>query len=947
MSPETIRLAGSESSQCWWDRYATSLRDGGLTETARQVVELDTEYIVEKGIFGAGEPGSKWPPTRVRRGLVIGSVQSGKTASMLGVTAMALDRGVDVVAILTGTRVALWRQTVDRTLGQLDRWTPRDDAERRLRRILLPPPREEATGQGMGSLGDLYFEHPSRVRRMLEMGRPVIAVVMKQVDHLIRFRTSIRSALETAVHRLDRPIHMLVIDDEADDGSILDAVVEAGLDADSLQLKQIPRHIARIWSSKGEDPQTFNGQVYASYVAYTATPQANILQSDHNPLSPTDFVVSLRVPFDSGDIFPPRYTTFEEPQGLTKYYTGGELFYRIAGEGEGALSVRSAFPESPEEPDAGEYEESVEAHRLDLLGNALRAFFVAAAVRLLEGGRSLVAATSLAPATEQEVKAASPEPCTMLIHPSAAIDEQVFTTQVVAKWTGDPNLDSMDGSGCPTDEAGNPVIDAEGLNQRLDKESERWRTWFEDYIHSRRQLSERFPRNGFRALDSSEWQAVERTLRSEVFPSVGLRMINSDPRADDRPVFRPRKVEGGYVAAPDLCSIFVSGNVMARGVTLEGLTTTLFLRSTSSPTADTQMQMQRWFGYRGDHLDLCRVFLYEDQFDLFRAYHENDEALRIEVISEMNAMGGTPPSPLVLQGHNFRATSKIANLRALPLHPGPHPFVRVIADGAAGLSNLSVFADLLERGVWEPVAVGGTVRGLIWDQSLPMLEVAQVLERLLYPHHDPDPSDRIHRRWGAVARHLKLQAPLYRPPENEKPAREAVNPPSCPYAIAAYLRLWAAALTSPAPGLYPTDNYRTPWSMINRTAYAATAPMFHVGVRFGEAGRASDPRLAAHDIECVTRACEDGRVKATWGSRNPGEGPEAYMGDQMFDYHATGDDPPSMPANDTFWRPRGHPGLLLFHVLRIPQGETVVPALAIPIGGPDHFAALAPVLERN
>lgn len=42
--------------------------------------------------------------------------------------------------------------------------------------------------------------------------------------------------------------------------------------------------------------------------------------------------------------------------------------------------------------------------------------------------------------------------------------------------------------------------------------------------------------------------------------------------------------------------IVVGGNTLSRGLTLEGLTTTYFLRTTNQ--ADTLMQMGRWFGYR-------------------------------------------------------------------------------------------------------------------------------------------------------------------------------------------------------------------------------------------------------------------------------------------------------------------------------------------------------------
>jgi len=52
--------------------------------------------------------------------------------------------------------------------------------------------------------------------------------------------------------------------------------------------------------------------------------------------------------------------------------------------------------------------------------------------------------------------------------------------------------------------------------------------------------------------------------------------------------------------------ITVGGNRLSRGLTLEGLNTSYFLRS--SNMYDTLMQMGRWFGYRNDYLDLCRLY---------------------------------------------------------------------------------------------------------------------------------------------------------------------------------------------------------------------------------------------------------------------------------------------------------------------------------------------------
>ena len=109
----------SSTTDSWWGRYSAELT--GLTATARAALGTDSAYILDRGIFGAGEPGAdEWTEERARTGLVMGSVQSGKTASMFGVTALALDRGVDIVIILAGTRLSLWRQTYERLAEQLD-----------------------------------------------------------------------------------------------------------------------------------------------------------------------------------------------------------------------------------------------------------------------------------------------------------------------------------------------------------------------------------------------------------------------------------------------------------------------------------------------------------------------------------------------------------------------------------------------------------------------------------------------------------------------------------------------------------------------------------------------------------------------------------------------------------------------------------------------------------
>jgi Z1 domain len=61
-----------------------------------------------------------------------------------------------------------------------------------------------------------------------------------------------------------------------------------------------------------------------------------------------------------------------------------------------------------------------------------------------------------------------------------------------------------------------------------------------------------------------------------------------------------------YEREPSLKAIAVGGNRLSRGLTLEGLMVSFFIRR--SATYDTLMQMGRWFGYRGGYEDLTRIY---------------------------------------------------------------------------------------------------------------------------------------------------------------------------------------------------------------------------------------------------------------------------------------------------------------------------------------------------
>lgn len=905
----------------WWDRYSAEV--SGLTSTARSALEADCTYILDKGIFGAGPPSEEGWEGKVRTGLVMGSVQSGKTASMFGTTALALDHGVDVVVILAGTRLSLWRQTYERLIEQLD--AGEDGTVKANRRLLCPAPSTALIGTS-GSLQDTYRVSSAQVRRKLGRGRPMIIVAMKQTDHLYALGSTLRASVFPAVRALNRPVHMLVVDDEADDGSILDAAVEAGHDPLWSGFKQIPRAIADLW-----DPRSENAPVnlFTTYVGYTATPQANLLQEDHNPLAPRDFIISLRTPLDVGNPVElarddaPRSSTYPEPMGLESFYTGGEIYYKRGASAE--LCV--ALSEQPDED----------------LAESIRAFLVAGAIRLhwatgKAGPRSLAAKTF---ESEAAARAASPEPQSMLFHPAAGIEEHFKGAEDVLLWAGISDRQAArelldEGVACLPPE----------LVAKLHDEESLWEAWVERYRRSSAELAREF--NVMTAKEIPNWSVIKGLLEAEIIQGTRISVVNSDPRADDRPEYKPSqdKSTGRWRAARDLMTIFVSGNVMARGLTLEGMTTALFRRGADVPLADTQMQMQRWFGYRGRYIELCRLFASRQQVGLFRGYHDIDEAIRIAVAQ---AMQDAAPSPVMLHGLQFLATGKIANLGRTPLCPSSRPFVTLINNGERPDPNAQTVAELFASSPSSDVTVGRSIRGRSLARSLSLNEAADLMQSLTYEGYRPGAESGLAELWSQVqARVAAVQplpggAELYHAPEPLAGEKAAPPRPDCPYAIAAYLRLWNACLTRPVRGLFVTGAPSDLWSMVDLHEKQVHQPEFSVGIRYGAGAPITTGPLASlgFTIPATTkRVGPRGDLETEWGANDPAAGELGYRGDEFFDYYHRGERLPVLTSGSP-WRPAGSPGQILFYVNQLPgqRYPSVAVGVCIPAGGPEQFAA--------
>lgn len=835
----------------------------------------------------------------------MGAVQSGKTASMLAVTAKALDRGVDAVVLLAGTRTALWLQTWERFVAELDTAPHRTST-----RLMLPAHAPSDVADGALSISALYAITDQLAARAIARRRPIVVVALKQVDHLQRLAETLQEVVYPLVASAGRPFHLLVLDDEADDSSIDETDLN---DHASLQERQVPRRIVDLWELRQRPGETAVPELQATYVGYTATPQANFLQDDSNPLAPRDFVVSLRTPGAEGNARE-RDVSYRVPEGLPGWYTGGDVYYRILD------SVPLCVPID-------------ELSEHDRLVDGVRAFLVASAIRCCRSmsDRQLHLAVDEEFSTAAEALDACGPVMSMLVHPSASKDAQFQTAGRLLAWSA--GLDESEASRLLG--YGARGLHTAGIAADMDDNPDSWLAWLHDYKRSNLVIS-RLP-GPSPVGPEQDWEKVRRVILELIAPATSVAVINSDERADDRPSYKPVQTEHGWRAAPNLRTIFVSGNVMSRGLTLEGLSTTVFTRSSDDPAADTQMQMQRWFGYRGSYIDVCRVMMTSSQIALFRQYHETDLALRRQVLGAMSSE--SPASPAVLQGRAFKATGKIRNLRSRQLWPGPEPFLTYLNSSDADRSNQEVVARLF-RGDSVGVPDDRARQGRMLARTLNMGETAALLDSLRFPAEENGGIDpRAAARWTSVQTLAGVaendpRYPIFRMPRDTDPGSWGNENPSN---VAAYLRFWEMCLDERLPATFTTDEPPLLWSLVDLDERISSQPRFRVAIRFGPGEALSSGPLSAlaFAVRPMKREVEGVRLKATWGSRNYRNG--VLWGDEYFDCYRSGVLPRQTESRA---RARGSDGLLLFHVVEHGSGVAIAPALSIPVGGPDLVQAL-------
>lgn len=187
--------------------------------------------------------------------LAVGYVQSGKTMSFTGVTALAKDNGYRVIIYLAGTKNNLLDQT-----------------QKRLRMDLI--------GKN-GANNDYYKIHPNPtatdiddiVGNLESIERPIVLIpILKHYDHILEVRQIFNNF---EVKDLMANETVIIIDDEADQASLN----SYGRRNSKYEEDSKSRTYDAILKLRADLPGN-------TYIQYTATPQANILISMQDLLSP-------------------------------------------------------------------------------------------------------------------------------------------------------------------------------------------------------------------------------------------------------------------------------------------------------------------------------------------------------------------------------------------------------------------------------------------------------------------------------------------------------------------------------------------------------------------------------------------------------------------------------------------------------------------------------------
>ena len=511
-----------------------------------------------------------------RRGMVVGEVQSGKTSNYIELVCKAVDAGYKFVVILTGTTNSLRAQTQLRFDEGFLGW------DTRLHLALASGNRRVGVGTLLGA--PLYRAISSTSAQENGDFRRTVA---SQFNLLLGGDPVIMVVKKngTVLRNLTRWAKSLspVGPDRPIPGIPLLVIDD---EADFASVNTRP-----TGTGDDDDPTVVNGRIrellntfdQRVYIGYTATPFANIFifpdqETDGfgRDLFPRNFLVNLPVP--SNHVGPTRvFGLPEDPDD------DGERL-------EPLPLIRIADDHHEHIPNS---------HRADLrveqlpgsLRRALRAFILTCAARAARSGEGYHNS--------------------MLVHVTRFVAVQGRIAELVGYELRDLQNRIRYGDG----DSPLPIMD------------ELREMWSEDFVPTSAEARERYPELTWECRELS-WEEVR------------SRLVDSSQRIEVRVINGAAREALDYWDRPDGMSVVaIGGDKLSRGLTLEGLSVSYYLRT--SRMYDTLLQMGRWFGYRPGYVDLCRLYTSEELRESYEHITMATEELRQE-FGQMADRGMSP-----------------------------------------------------------------------------------------------------------------------------------------------------------------------------------------------------------------------------------------------------------------------------------------------------------------
>lgn len=557
----------AEETSKWpfWNRYKYYLEhQKGFEPAAIQGVDEMTDKILDR-FFNP----LKTDVIINKKGLVVGQVQSGKTANYTGLICKAADTGFNLIIVLAGIHNNLRSQTQLRLdegfLGFDTQFERASTKETTKIGVGLIPGFEDAIANSYttnAEKGDFTSRSANTAGFNFNAPQPALLVVKKNSSVLKRLNTWLNTHAENG--KINNK-SLLMIDDEADNASI-------------------------NTNASNEDPTTINKYICSilnkfnrtAYVGYTATPFANIfIPLDDTNVFPRDFIINLQAPstyIGPDKVFGTSLTPDDTNDDLLPIVTPINDFHSFVPNKHKKDDVKPSLNEVPES-----------------LRLAIKCFIVSCAIRILRG---------------QEHKHNS-----MLIHVSRFQSWQNHIKDLVSRVFSYYKQEI---------EVGDKMV-LEELRQVFEVDKENYKSY--------KTTTQTILESKYKDIDDSLIMHGWEDVKGQLFKAVQKIMVKSiNGSSNDALTYYDNKDEGISVIA-------IGGDKLSRGLTLEGLSISYFLRA--SKMYDTLMQMGRWFGYRSGYVDLCRLFTSSELNEWYRHITLASEELR-EEFSYLYEVGGTP-----------------------------------------------------------------------------------------------------------------------------------------------------------------------------------------------------------------------------------------------------------------------------------------------------------------